>query len=78
MGPEEVSDEVQGAMGLKMVENVRKLIREELVLALQDPTVVSVGMLNLLSDTIGATLLHSSWFIDGVARKMASRLSTGN
>lgn len=62
----EVPDEVQAAMSLKLMDNARKLIREEVAEALRDPVFLnSIGMATLAAH-LAHPLMQSPTFTGGL------------
>ena len=70
----EVPDEVQAAMSLKLVENVRALIRKELAAALVDPGVINPSSMFVVSQTVGQALPFNNDFVSNIALQLAARL----
>ena len=62
----EVPDEVQAAMSLKLMDNVRKLIREEVAAALMDPTFLGPLSMTTLAERLARSLMQNSNFISGL------------
>ena len=72
----EVPDEVQAAMSLKMMENVRALIRKELAAALVDGGVIHPSSMTVVASVVGTLLTSDIAFKNMIAYKLAARLDT--
>lgn len=62
----EVPDEVQAAMSLKLMENVRKLIREEVSEALRDPMFLNHLYIIPLAERLAYPLMQNPTFAGGL------------
>jgi hypothetical protein len=62
----EVPDEVQAAMSLKLMDSVRKLIREELAEALMDPAFLNSINMAELAARLAYPLMQSPTFVGGL------------
>ena len=63
-------------MSLKMMENVRALIRKELVAALIDGSVVHPSSMTVVASVVGTLLVSDTAFKNMIAHKLAARLDT--
>ena len=73
----EVPDEVQAAMSLKLMENVRNLIRVELAAALMDPTFLSSFHMANLAERLAYPIMQNPTYagsLDGVLNNTVPRI----
>jgi hypothetical protein len=72
---DEVPNEVQAAMSLKLMDNVRKLIRDELKLALQDETFLAQVYTYPLAISVANGVCGSPQFHSAVKNVITSQMN---
>lgn len=73
---QQVSDEVQAAMALKLADDVRQMIREEIKTALEDPNFVSgLGGYFLMQHLLNQGIGSSNSFIGAVKQVITNQMN---
>jgi hypothetical protein len=72
---QEVPDEVQAAMALKLADDVRKMIREELKKALEDKVFMDGIFAYPLTETVARSLAGGVLFSQAVKRVIVDQMN---